>query len=70
MSVMATSLLMLELDTILCPINEVIVELGSDPRKVDTSRDSYAASASVAEASVSKTSGATKLHQECRLRVL
>ena len=32
--------------------------------------DSYAASASVAEVSASKTSGATRLHQECRLRVL
>lgn len=30
----------------------------------------YATLASVAEVSASKTSGATKLHQECRLRVL
>ena len=70
MSVMATSLLMLELDTILCPINEVIVELGSDPPESGHIGDSYAASASVAEASASKTSGATRLHQECRRRVL
>ena len=44
--------------------------IGSDPRKVDTSGVSYAAVASVAEVSVSKTSGATKLHHECRRRVL
>ena len=43
---------------------------GPDPRKVDTSGASYAALVSIAEVSVSKTSGATRLHQECRLRVL
>ena len=43
---------------------------GPDPRKVDTSGASYAAVVSIAEVSVSKTSGATRLHQECRLRVL
>ncbi len=43
--------------------------IGPDPRKVDTSAVSYAAVASVAEVSVSKTSGATKLHHECRRRV-
>ena len=43
---------------------------GPDPRKVDTSGVSYAALVSVAEVSASKTSGATRLHQECRRRVL
>ena len=43
---------------------------GPDPRKVDTSGASYAAVVSIAEVSASKTSGATRLHQECRLRVL
>ncbi|WKS66827.1 hypothetical protein NLL33_11575 [Corynebacterium accolens] len=46
------------------------LENGPDPRKVDTSGASYAALVSIAEVSVSKTSGATRLHQECRLRVL
>ena len=44
--------------------------LGPDPRKVDTSGVSYAALVSVAEFSASKTSGAERLHQECRRRVL
>ena len=44
--------------------------LGPDPRKVDTSGVSYAALVSVADVSASKVSGATRLHQECRLRVL
>ncbi|MGV0400588.1 hypothetical protein ACUY20_09565 [Corynebacterium segmentosum] len=43
---------------------------GPDPRKVDTSGASYAAVVSIAEDLVSKTSGATRLHQECRRRVL
>ena len=43
---------------------------GPDPRKVDTSGVSYAALVSVAEVSASKTSGAERLHQEWRLRVL
>ena len=43
---------------------------GPDPRKVDTSGASYAAVVSIAEVLVSKTSGATRLHQEWRLRVL
>ena len=43
---------------------------GPDPRKVDTSGVSYAALVSVAEFSASKTSGAERLHQECRRRVL
>ena len=43
---------------------------GPDPRKVDTSGVSYAALVSVAEVSASKTSGAERLHQECRRRVL
>ena len=43
---------------------------GPDPRKVDTSGVSYAAWVSVAELSASKSSGARRLHQECRLRVL
>ena len=46
-------------------------EVGPDPRKVDTSGASYAALVHVAEVSVSKTLGATRLlHQECRRRVL
>ena len=45
-------------------------EKGPDPRKVDTSGVSYAAWVSVAELSASKSSGARRLHQECRLRVL
>ena len=52
-------------------INGVGEELfGPDPRKVDTSGVSYAALVSVAEVSASKTSGAERLHQECRRRVL
>ena len=43
---------------------------GPDPRKVDTSGVSYAAWVSVADVSASKSLGARKLHQECRLRVL
>ncbi|MFW9045283.1 transposase [Corynebacterium striatum] len=43
---------------------------GPGPRKVDTSGVSYAALVSVADVSASKVSGATRLHQECRLRVL
>ncbi|NHX54698.1 hypothetical protein FGX08_12580, partial [Corynebacterium striatum] len=43
--------------------------IGPDPRKVDTSGVSYAALVSVADVSASKVSGATRLHQECRLRV-
>ena len=46
------------------------VKLGPGPRKVDTSGVSYAAWVSVAELSASKSSGARRLHQECRLRVL
>ena len=45
-------------------------EAGPDPRKVDTSGVSYAAWVSVADVSASKSSGARRLHQECRLRVL
>ena len=44
--------------------------LGPDPWKVDTSGVSYAAWGSVADVSASKSSGARRLHQECRLRVL
>ena len=44
--------------------------VGPDPWKVDTSGVSYAAWVSVAELSASKVSGARRLHQECRLRVL
>ena len=44
--------------------------MGPDPRKVDTSGVSYAAWVSVADVSASKSSGARRLHQECRLRVL
>ncbi|TRX44200.1 hypothetical protein FNY88_12950 [Corynebacterium guaraldiae] len=43
---------------------------GPDPRKVDTSGVSYAAWVSVADVSASKASGARRLQQECRLRVL
>ena len=43
---------------------------GPDPRKEDTSGVSYAAWVSVADWSASKSSGARRLHQECRLRVL
>ncbi|KKO79514.1 hypothetical protein WU85_04165 [Corynebacterium striatum] len=43
---------------------------GPDPRKVDTSGVSYTAWVSVADVSASKVSGARRLHQECRLRVL
>ena len=44
--------------------------MGPDPRTVDTSGVSYAAWVSVADVSASKSSGARRLHQECRLRVL
>ena len=47
-----------------------IPKSGPGPRKVDTSGVSYAAWVSVAELSASKSSGARRLHQECRLRVL
>ena len=43
---------------------------GPGPRKVDTSGVSYAAWVSVADVSASKSLGARRLHQECRLRVL
>ena len=46
------------------------IYLGPGPRKVDTSGVSYAAWVSVADVSASKVSGARRLHQECRLRVL
>ena len=46
------------------------IKHGPDPWKVDTSGVSYAAWVSVAELSASKVSGARRLHQECRLRVL
>ena len=49
---------------------EALPDRGPDPRKVDTSGVSYAAWVSVAELSASKVSGARRLHQECRLRVL
>ena len=50
---------------------EVVHQLiGPDPRKVDTSGVSYAAWVSVADVSASKSLGARRLHQECRLRVL
>lgn len=59
---------------LVCPVVFVVeagVEgAGPDPRKVDTSGASYAAVVSIAEDLVSKTSGATRLHQECRRRVL
>ncbi|MGN5992986.1 Mu transposase domain-containing protein, partial [Corynebacterium striatum] len=44
-------------------------QYGPDPRKVDTSGVSYAAWVSVADVSASKSLGARRLHQECRLRV-
>ena len=44
--------------------------MGPGPRKVDTSGVSYAALVSVADVSASKSSGARRLHHECRLRVL
>ena len=47
-----------------------LLETGPDPRKVDTSGVIYAAWVSVADVSASKSSGARRLHQECRLRVL
>ncbi|MFR9842292.1 hypothetical protein ACL1C3_13895, partial [Corynebacterium striatum] len=46
-----------------------LYQKGPDPRKVDTSGVSYAAWVSVADVSASKSSGARRLHQECRLRV-
>ena len=46
------------------------LDTGPGARKVDTSGVSYAAWVSVAELSASKSSGARRLHQECRLRVL
>ena len=46
------------------------VAKGPDPRKVDTSGVSYAALVSVADVSASKSSGARRLHHECRRRVL
>ena len=52
------------------PRRETNTPQGPDPRKVDTSGVSYAALVSVAEVSASKASGATRLHQECRRRVL
>ena len=57
---------------VLWVIRSVAVESasGPDPRKVDTSGVSYAAWVSVADVSASKASGARRLHQECRLRVL
>ena len=54
---------------ILDPITGTIA-WGPDPRKVDTSGVSYAAWVSVADVSASKSLGARRLHQECRLRVL
>ena len=47
-----------------------LADRGPDPRKVDTSGVSYAAWVSVADVSASKSLGARRLHQECRLRVL
>ena len=47
-----------------------VAVVGPDPRKVDTSGVSYAAWVSVVDVSASKASGARRLHQECRLRVL
>ena len=46
------------------------IDDGPDPWKVDTSGVSYAAWVSVADVSASKSSGARRLHTECRLRVL
>ncbi len=54
-------------------INQILsaqADTGPDPRKVDTSGVSYAAWVSVADVSASKSLGARRLHQECRLRVL
>ncbi len=54
-------------------INQILsaqADTGPDPRKVDTSGVSYAALVSVADVSASKSSGARRLHHECRLRVL
>lgn len=48
----------------------IFIGIGPDPWKVDTSGVSYAAWVSVADVSASKSSGARRLHQECRLRVL
>ncbi|PXY13474.1 hypothetical protein CKF74_04560 [Corynebacterium striatum] len=45
-------------------------EGGPDPGTVDTSGVSYAALVSVADVSASKSSGARRLHHECRRRVL
>jgi len=45
-------------------------EEGPGPRKVDTSRVSYAALVNVSEVSASKASGAIKVRHECRRRVL
>ena len=64
-----------EVDECLCCGGGGLVGVGVDvagpgPRKVDTSGVSYAAWVSVAELSASKSSGARRLHQECRLRVL
>ncbi|EGT5576616.1 hypothetical protein BOR83_13520, partial [Corynebacterium striatum] len=56
--------------TTLEPACQQVIDHGPDPRKVDTSGVSYAALVSVADVSASKVSGATRLHQECRLRVL
>ncbi|HAT6605375.1 TPA: hypothetical protein JAL15_002108, partial [Corynebacterium striatum] len=50
--------------------SRTLAAIGPDPRKVDTSGVSYAAWVSVADVSASKVSGARRLHQECRLRVL
>ena len=44
--------------------------LGLPPESGHVGGVNYATLASVAEVSASKTSGATRLHQECRLRVL
>ena len=58
------------------PLNTVLFALpllilrDCPPRKVDTSGVNYSTLASVAEVSASKASGATRLHQERRLRVL
>ncbi len=59
--------------TLVATVNVLIMMAlvtGPDPRKVDTSGVNYATLASVAEVAASKTSGATRLHQEWRLRVL
>ena len=52
------------------PSGTRVKDQGPGPRKVDTSGVSYAAWVSVADVSASKVSGARRLHQECRLRVL